>query len=595
VLLLILSSSVLLAVVIEDGVDKSAIVGESGRTMKDDVMFAKMPDSLTHLEEDPGCESTQEWRELRREFYEIPNDIATDEAAIKEYRGARSLFFMEKVKKDGPGTVDGLAKDCVLGLISVLYSVTYYHMKYEDNVKSQIKAMQVLDMYVGMFHPGVFQKYNQFGRLWPVQISDIAQLQREFWRRTGRSVDPNGIGGFDFDTDEDFKVYVYDTDEVPELTMLLEGGSYCKSNQWAAEVVIHQFLLQSKVLTSNPQEADFFFVPQYSSCMIFTAAGDGFRETQSDHLFKKIIKKLPYFEKTKGRDHVFVFSGGHGVDGPFFSWRKYIKDSIFLVIEPELWNKYHMQTEPSYSFHKDILIPGKTTSDLVDFIIRTRQDVDQRKYLADFVGWNRPLHPSDDGSASPREVLLNLANDPRLHIRQDVPFDEGIIGSGSSSFCFIPRGFSAWTSRIFRVMFANCIPVILNDRLEIPFSELLPVHEWTIKWPMKNIDGDVLLNRLEQIRNDTDLFQSMLKAMERDRCWYIFPPSREDQDHVGITKIKPDVVCPEWRKQNAFLATMKLLGRKKRVSKSADGTFYFPSSAHNGTILYTDRNFKILA
>jgi len=278
------------------------------------------------------------------------------------------------------------------------------------------------------------------------------------------------------------------------------------------------------------------------------------------------------------------------VDGPFGSWRKYIKDSIFLMIEPELWNKYHTQMEPSYSFHKDILIPGRIMFDMINAIHTISQE-DDRQWLADFVGWNRPLHPMDDGSKSPREVLLNMAQDPRLHIRQDVPFDESLLGSSSSTFCFIPRGFSSWTSRIFRVLFANCIPVILNDRLEIPFSELLPVHEWTIKWPMKNIDADALLNRLEEIKNDTDIYQSMLRALARDRCWYLFPPSKIDFDYDEVSVHKSDEVCPDWKKENAFLATMTLLGRKKRVSKSADTTFYFPGI--NGTV-YTDKNFNVL-
>jgi len=574
------------------------ITGESGKRMKDDSLFSQKPDSLIHLETDPGCESIPVWREFREKLYRPPNEVRTEEQ-IRDYRGQASTLFIHALAEDEGKTDDQLARDCTLGFVTALYFIAQFSLKFEKTIEYPRSLLHGIDMYTGLFHPGTFNRFNHRGLVWPINIADIAKLHRDVLRLSGYSADPKKypgeeLGGYDFDTDEDFKVYVYDTDEVPELEMLLEGASYCKGNQWAAEVVIHQFLLQSKVLTSDPTEADFFFVPQYSSCLMFTAAKDGFREVQSDALFRKIINRLPYFAKTNGRNHIFVFSGGHGVDGPFASWRKYIKDSIFIMIEPELWNHYHTQTEGSYNIHKDILIPGRIMFEMVNAITGYSNLWlgEDREFLADFVGWNRPLHISDDGSKSPREVLLSMADNPNLHIRQDVPFDESLIGSSSSSFCFIPRGFSAWTSRIFRVLFANCIPVILNDRLEIPFSELLPVHEWTIKWPMKNIDRDELLYRLEEIRNDTKLYHSMLHALERDRCWFVFPPSRLDFDYQEVQlPNRQKNACPRWKKENAFLATMKLLGRKKRVTRSSDDTFYFPSK--NGTV-YMDKNFNIL-
>lgn len=69
---------------------------------------------------------------------------------------------------------------------------------------------------------------------------------------------------------------------------------------------------------------------------------------------------------------------------------------------------------------------------------------------------------------------------PDMHIRQDVPYTEALRGSVSSRFCFVPRGKSAWSSRLFRTMFGKCVPVILNDDYEMPFSSLLPAEDWCI-------------------------------------------------------------------------------------------------------------------
>jgi len=591
-----LLSSVLVAVQIENGNDQKAIIGESGKKMSDDPAFAVPPDTLVHLEEDASCDNKPQWQRFREVLHTIP-DAFTEEADIKEYRVAVSNNFLKSIQ--GQGTMEELAKECTFGIITALYFLAYYAIKYTlGGVRAARDYVHYIDMYASALHPGLFQTYNHHGALWPINISDITRLQRDFLRHTGFSTDLNKfpnekIGAYDFDTDEDFKVYVYDTDEVPELRTLLDGAFYCKYNPWAApEVLIHQFLLQSKVLTLDPNEADFFFVPQYSACNMSPTPEGEFTKKESDDLFKKIIKRLPYFRRTNGRDHVFVFMDERGVHGPFPSWQRNIKESIFLMAETELNNLNPTITEPSYSFHKDILIPARLPLAMINQVYNISWDLTGWTFIGDFVGWNRPLHPSDDGSKSPREVLLSLAADPRLHIRQNVPFDEALLGSSRSSFCFIPRGQgSATHTRLFRVMFANCLPVMLNDRAEIPFSELLPVHEWTIKLPMKNINGDVLLNRLEEIRNNHNLFNRMVLAMRRDRCWYLYPPSKIDFDYDDLIKYKPDNVCPKWKSENAFLAIMKLLSRKKRVSKHTDDTFYYPRE--NGTV-YVDKNYNVL-
>ncbi len=58
------------------------------------------------------------------------------------------------------------------------------------------------------------------------------------------------------------------------------------------------------------------------------------------------------------------------------------------------------------------------------------------------------------------------------HAEQDVPYQEALIGAVSSRFCFVPRGKSAWSSRLFRILFGKCVPVILNDDYELPFISL---------------------------------------------------------------------------------------------------------------------------
>lgn len=448
--------------------------------------------------------------------------------------------------------------------------------------------MRTLDNYLGTIHPDIFDA--RVDGIWPISSSMIATLETDFAKaiRVYETEETERRRYFDFPHEETFRVYVYDIKEVPELEPLTRGGAFCKALQWGAEVQLHFFFLQSHTYTSNPAEADFFFVPQYTACHLNVGT---YKEEQSTRYFEALIPKLPYFRRTQGRDHIFAFTSGMAVDGPFATWRNYIKDSIFIMAESELWNPYRNVVTPSYSVHKDILIPGYMSLSAI-----RQQDagnIHDREYIGDFVGWNRPLHDSQqscfpDGKCmSPRESLLRMANMSELHIRQDVPFIEALKGAGLSHFCFVPRGKSAWSSRLFRVLFAGCIPVLLNDYCEIPFDEFLNIQQWMIKWPMRNVDVDQLLRILRDVI-DTGTGMMMRLALERERCWFVYPPSIADSHY------DPDALedlCPRWKKQNAFLGVMRLLARKSRMSKNSPNTFFFPVK---DKLIFVNENFEIL-
>ena len=61
---------------------------------------------------------------------------------------------------------------------------------------------------------------------------------------------------------------VYDPDTSVALRALSRGGSFCKQNQWGMEIALHDWFLACPCRTDDPLEADFFFVPHYTSCLI---------------------------------------------------------------------------------------------------------------------------------------------------------------------------------------------------------------------------------------------------------------------------------------------------------------------------------------
>jgi hypothetical protein len=76
--------------------------------------------------------------------------------------------------------------------------------------------------------------------------------------------------------------------------------------------------VQHPVRTLDPEEAEFFFVPIYPECYLFRenqrAGKDALRNTNRwfRSMLQIVTHQLPYWNRTQGRDHVFVFAGARG-------------------------------------------------------------------------------------------------------------------------------------------------------------------------------------------------------------------------------------------------------------------------------------------
>ncbi|KAM7250836.1 hypothetical protein ACFE04_022719 [Oxalis oulophora] len=109
---------------------------------------------------------------------------------------------------------------------------------------------------------------------------------------------------------EFLKIYVYDESEIDGLKLLLYGrdgnikADACLKGQWGTQVKIHKFLLQSKLRTRSKEEADLFFVPSYVKCVRMMG---GLSDKEINQMYIKILSQMPYFRRSGGRDHVFVF------------------------------------------------------------------------------------------------------------------------------------------------------------------------------------------------------------------------------------------------------------------------------------------------
>merc|ERR1711941_97464 len=90
--------------------------------------------------------------------------------------------------------------------------------------------------------------------------------------------------------------------------------------------------------------------------------------------------------------------------------------------------------------------------------------------------------------------------EPDMHVDVDVPYVESFVGLTNSVFCFVPRGKSGWSSRFFQTFFAGCVPVLLNDRYEPPYGEILDLASMVLKWPMADVPG--VVHALRRMRDE---------------------------------------------------------------------------------------------
>ena len=269
------------------------------KTLADDPSF-KRP--VQHkLMSDPACNEHPRWSKFQKE-------VMASEWPDNKVVAARVFFDrnFQEVKN-----MDDEAIECFMGTVTTLFLLSKYRMTKPRQLDAAMYLFRMLDNYMGTVHPNKFDEYSDHGKRWPITDFEYGQLRREVFIKSA-AWPQNAFEQMKLADGEPhpYRIYVYDPADFGEMRTLTMGAQFCKDNQWGFEVLIHDWFLASQHRTDDPAEADFFFVPQYTSCSINT---DSLNETSSTALFESLIPKLPYFRRSGGRDHVFVWGAGFSV------------------------------------------------------------------------------------------------------------------------------------------------------------------------------------------------------------------------------------------------------------------------------------------
>eukprot|EP00933_Yihiella_yeosuensis_P078438 TRINITY_DN89933_c0_g1_i1.p1 TRINITY_DN89933_c0_g1~~TRINITY_DN89933_c0_g1_i1.p1 ORF type:complete len:229 (-),score=35.15 TRINITY_DN89933_c0_g1_i1:112-729(-) len=130
---------------------------------------------------------------------------------------------------------------------------------------------------------------------------------------------------------------------------------------------------------------------------------------------------------------------------------------------------------------------------------------------------------------------------------------------GSSRFCLVPAGLTAWTIHLYESFFFGCIPVILSDEVSVPFQE-------EVDWPSLSLKVPVNISMAELHQKLKSFSAGRLKAMyaelKKARCWFDYSAGWGPEGYSESSACSP------------YLGLMK--GLAKRAAALRENQFRLP-------------------
>jgi len=352
------------------------------------------------------------------------------------------------------------------------------------------------------------------------------------------------------------RVYVYD---VPTkfTTDMTHKWKRCSTDQYGTEVFFHEALTGARdILVTRPEDADFFFVPIYGECFLWSwemlrreNRAKSFELTNALYAeLVTLIRRQTWWNRTDGRDHVFVFPGARGPT-IFNEWQHQVGHSIYLTPEGDRKANY-------FDTWKDIVIPGMEADERM-YLAKHRQHLvdnpPQRKWLAMFRGtidhregnaYSRGLRPRL------KKIFANVSDVIYDTKKQDCNRDCYVQEMAESVFCMNPLGWTPWTLRFYQAVMTRCIPIVIADDIEFPYESEINYASFTLKLPEKDVNNILVIMR--GMPED----ERERRRREMDRLWLKFTYQRPP------------------RRGDAFYSTMRELGRKKRTMRNGVNRFW---------------------
>lgn len=287
------------------------------------------------------------------------------------------------------------------------------------------------------------------------------------------------------------------------------------------------------VRVSDPDTAQAFFVPFFSSLSFNT---HGHNMTDPDTEFDRqlqieileFLRNSKYWQKSGGRDHVIPMTHPNA----FRFLRQQLNASILIVAD---FGRYPRSMS---NLSKDVVAPyvhvveSFTDDNPPDPFVA-------RKTLLFFQG---NTIRKDEGKVRAKLAKILTGYDD-VHYERSAPttksIKESTEGMRSSKFCLHPAGDTPSSCRLFDAIVSHCVPVIVSDRVELPFEDEIDYSEFSVFFSMKEAgQPGYMIDQLRQIPKERWI--EMWQRLKSISHYYEFhyPPKKEDAVNMVWRQVK---------------------------------------------------------
>ncbi|XP_058226330.1 probable glycosyltransferase At5g03795 [Rhododendron vialii] len=311
---------------------------------------------------------------------------------------------------------------------------------------------------------------------------------------------------------QNLKIYTYPDvhkKSSPFSNIFLPQPDAKKLGNYYSEHAFKTALLSSPLLTSRPEEAHFFYMPFSINLMRLD------RRLHSAESIKKFVARyadrisseFAFWNASGGADHLYVCCHSIGRDAA--SNHEGLRNS---AIQVTCSSSYFQRL---YVSHKDVTLPQVWPRPDLDRA--STNPPDKRNKLVFFAGREQ--------NARVREKLIALwGKDASMDIfsnNRSFPYEEGFR---RSKYCLSVKGYEVNTARVSDAIHFGCIPVIISDYYDLPFTNVLDWRKFSII--INEEDVGILKKILLSISEETYLtMYNNLFLVRRHFSWHAPPRS----------------------------------------------------------------------
>ncbi|KAL3690915.1 hypothetical protein R1sor_004566 [Riccia sorocarpa] len=301
----------------------------------------------------------------------------------------------------------------------------------------------------------------------------------------------------------------------------------------------------------NPKQADLFFVPFFSSLCFYRFGLSMDPESEDKALQEEMVKLIlesPHWKRSGGEDHIIPLHHPNA----FRFGRHLLNASIFIVAD-------FGRTFPQVSsLQKDVVAP-------YTHIIPTYDDdnpddpFNSREMLLFFQG---TLKRKDYGIVRTKLASI-IQNQSGVHFEEGSTNETGLrqatVGMRNSKFCLDPAGDTPSSCRLFDAIVSHCVPVIISDKIELPFEDELDYTTFALFYSVEeSLQPGWLLSQLRNV-SQVQWLQMWNRLKEVSHHFEYQFPSKQN-----------DAVNMIWKQLHKKVPAIKLKFHRKERQKIAD-------------------------